>query len=386
MIERWGSSLRHGRRRSARLRRELGIILFLIAIGALAFAGARTLARENEALKRQDARRWFARGGKALEDHQPEEALRALRRASAIDRNDRATQMLLARALRALHRDEEAGDVLSRLSTAQPADVDINLELARLEADRGEVAPAIRHYENAIDSLWTPEAAERQRGVRLELVKLLLKSGAKTRALAHLLVLSGDVPPGPSWHVTLGQFFLTADDTRRALEQFTSALEDEPSNPDALLGAGTAAFTRGNYLSARRYLSAVDTPEATELKASITAILTADPLAARLRQADRYARLLVLLRRARERVTACAATAALTSDAPSAASIDAAIQAALDASNPRHVRRAAELEGLEDGVDLAVRAERATSTCSGGTALDRAIPLIARAHGLTEAP
>ena len=276
--------------------------------------------------------------------------------------------------------------MLSRLSALHPTDVDINLELAHLEADRGDIAAAIRRYESAIESLWTPDAAERQRDVRLELVDLLLKSGMRTRALAHLLVLSGDAPVDSAWQVRLGRLFLTAGDSRRALEQFTAALAREPGDVDAQLGAGTAAFTRGSYGLARRYLAAVDTPVATEMKATMAAIANNDPLAARLRAAGRFARLLVLLQRSRERLAACVTTTPVQADAPTLASIDAAIEAAERAAGSRRVEPPTELEEIEDGIDLALRAQLASSSCSGEVALDRAIPLIARIHGLAEAP
>jgi hypothetical protein len=72
--------------------------------------------------------------------------------------------------------------------------------------------------------------------------------------------------------------------------------------------------------------------------------------------------------------------------APTVANLDEAIQAIEEATGPRRRDRTADLESLEDGVDLAVRAERATAGCPGEDALDRAIPLIAREHGLTEVP
>ena len=85
--------------------------------------------------------------------------MRALRRAAAIDRDNREYQLALAGALAAADDHEAARQVLQRLRDTAPEDAEVNLELARLESRNGDVTGAVRYYQNA---LYGNGAADRQ--------------------------------------------------------------------------------------------------------------------------------------------------------------------------------------------------------------------------------
>src|SRR3954464_4763389 len=142
------------------LHRELLALLLLTAAGIAVFILTRALAGSNAALRRADAAAWHELGRRALEQHDTPRALAALRRASHIDRSNRDVSVSLAKALRAAGEDQEALAVLEELRAARPDDAEVTLELARLEPDRNELPAAIRYYQDALDSLWSPADAE----------------------------------------------------------------------------------------------------------------------------------------------------------------------------------------------------------------------------------
>ena len=84
---------------------------------------------------------------------QTEPAIRALRRATAINRDNRTYRLALAAALAADRQDDAARQVLLGVRELTPEDPDVNVQLARLEG-----APRRSDWDGAV----LPE-----RGVRL---------------------------------------------------------------------------------------------------------------------------------------------------------------------------------------------------------------------------
>jgi hypothetical protein len=113
-------------------------------------------------------------------------------------------------------------------------------------------------------------------------------------------------------------------------------------------------------------------------------VLSNDPLAPRLSAEERTRRLLTDLQHARQRVAAC--LAALSSNPGARAGLDALqreIAAFEPTVSPRAVREQADI--IESGLELVQRTEQQTEPgCAPITARDRALSLIARAHGINE--
>ena len=133
-----------------------------------------------------------------------------------------------------------------------PEAADVNTELARLEARDGDLDEARRYYQSALNAVWSQEQSDVRRGLRLELIHLLLAHNEKSRALAELLLLSANLPDTAASHAEAGQLFLDAGDPHRALDQFARALVLDPSNALALAGAGESAFAEADYTRAHR--------------------------------------------------------------------------------------------------------------------------------------
>jgi tetratricopeptide (TPR) repeat protein len=112
----------------------------------------------------------------------------------------------------------------------------VNLELARLEAARGDANAALRYYHNALYAPWTAEQTDTRRAVRLELIRFLLTTHQSGRAESELVALSTDLPNTPALRLQVGNLFLSVGDNQRALDQFEQALGLAPQ--DAAVPAG----------------------------------------------------------------------------------------------------------------------------------------------------
>ena len=240
-----------------------------------------------------------------------------------------------------------------------------------------------RHYQSALAGVWRPEQDDVRRAVRLELIDFLLMHGERARALSELLVMTANLPEAPAVQVQVGTRLLRAGDPSRALDYFTRVLREEADHPDALAGAGAAAFELGDYARARRYLNAApDTdPRTADLREVTRLVLAADPLDARIGAAERRARAAAAVERAMAVLDTCLAVApgdrrVALGPLHTELQTFASTFAARSRRDPRDVS--------EEGLELAYRVETAIEqACGPATApLDRAILLIGRRHGL----
>jgi tetratricopeptide (TPR) repeat protein len=353
--------------------RETFGLAVLIAVGVTAFVLTRAFASANRQMRLDDAARWSELGEARKQAGAPADAIVALRRAVAIDRDNINYRLALAGALAASGQDEAALQLLISLRQFTPEDPDVNLRLARLEARRQDLTATIQYYQNAIYGLWPAARVDERRSVRRELIEFLLQHDQRSRALSELLILSANLPDDADSQKQIGSLFLKAGDSRRALEHFTRALRFAPDDTDTLRSAGEAAFTAGEYGLARRYLSAVKAlsgPDA-DMREIAHLVMTADPLAPRLKLDERYRRLHMGLVRAAERLAACGASLEPQQEE---------LQAFTDAATRRALADDPDL--IDQGVDLIGTVERAAdATCGGGTASDRAWRAIAARHG-----
>ena len=367
--------------------RELVILIVLAGVTVAAFLVTRGFAASNQALRLEDGRAWYRLGERALQGGDLDTALAALRRATAKDPDDPRYRLALAHALMTGQQDEAARQLLLRLREQQPEDAETNLQLARLEARRGNRLAVGRYYQTAIVGLWRAEQRPTQRQVRTEFIEFLLNHGERDRALSELLVLEASLPDdGPS-QLAAGKMLLAAGDARRAVDHFARVLRLDPNDQDALAGAGEAAFELNDYAGARRYLSALkeDTDRTRELRTVTDFVLDSDPLAPRLAMSERRRRLAASLAQGIRRLEVCQArTPTARLDAGVALEPFLTEARALGAAlNGRD--RLSTSDQIETAFDVVARGERITDrACGSPEPFDRALLLIAKRHGLED--
>jgi tetratricopeptide (TPR) repeat protein len=367
------------RAESTFVHREIVILVVLCALAVVGFVLTRAAARANRALRLRDAAAWYDAGRHQLAGGQTEPAIKALRRATAINRDDRTYRLALAGALAESRQDDAARQVLLGIRESTPEDPEVNVQLARLEARHDDLTGTVRYYQNAVYGSWSADQADARRQVRIELIRYLLAQEQRGRALSELLVLSGNLPDDVRSQTEAGQLFLDAGEPRRALDRFRQALRIDPRSAPALAGAGEAAFEAGDYTGAQRYLRAVDSPSArvSELRAITELVLTHDPLRPGLSLRQRQDRVMAGFRRALAALDDCGARQP-TANHPfellhaEAASLEPELSL-------ERLRRAP--ESIDTALNLIYRMEqRAVDSCGQGSAFDRALLLIVRRH------
>lgn len=369
-------------------------MLLIIVISALVIAlffFTRSMAARNRAMNVKIASTWYRMGQQQLEAGNTAEAIESFRNATTNDHDNAQYTLSLATALAAADHLEEARQSLLRLRAAAPENGEINLNLARLSAREGEMSEAVRYYHNALFGIWPPDQMASQRTkVRTELVGFLLAAGDTSQALSELLILSSDIPDTEQAHNQVGRLFLEANDSQHALEQFTSALQLNGKNADALAGAGEATFDLADYTKARRYLEAAvangsDSPNVMDLLETTKLISSEDPLAARIGTQERIRRLQADLDFASQELQSCIST---KQDDQNSLTMLEALWTEIDQDmqtqfQPRALRR--DPEGFTTGVNLIQRILLATEqVCGESSSLHKALLRIARRHGVSE--
>ena len=367
--------------------RELVLLLVLIAGTAVAFVLTRTAAASNHRMRLADAEELHAAGERDLRAGHVESALTLLRRATAKDPESRTYRLALANAYQAGQQYDRAEQVLTSVRDSTPEDPDVNLQLARLEAQRQDVTQAAHYYENTLAALWNGDPGGRQHQVRLELIHFLTAHGQQSRALSEILAMSAEMPDNPAAHLEAAQLFLDADEPRRAIDQFARVLAADPRNAAALAGTGEAAFALGDYPRARRYLAMApaDNPRVRDLREVTALVFERDPLVARLTTGDRIARLQDAIAQADRRLDTCITSGDADRNAarPSLEQTRSALN--LFAVSLRSNQAIDTRDAIEEGLALVLRAEEAADkACGPGSNLDRALVLIARLHRVGE--
>jgi tetratricopeptide (TPR) repeat protein len=270
----------------------------------------------------------------------------------------------------------------------------INRELALLAARDGDLAAASHYYRNAIEGAWDTAPDANRRGIRLELAELLVRRGTPAQAEAELITLAADMPRDPALHVRVGDLLMQAHQPRRAFDVYTVALRIDPSSRRALQGAGESAFRLTNYVTARRYLTAVAAAEPENMHVrgrldTIAAVLGLDPFRRGLPARERARRAAMAFEIASTRLHACSESLGIS--LPGAAAASPLPEAAIDGLQRlgTEVRETAptlkrnvlsrDPEALDRVMDLIFRIEDACETRCGeaGHGSDQALVLIA---------
>jgi tetratricopeptide (TPR) repeat protein len=241
-------------RRKVILQDSLTFLVLVLATAAL-YAVTSFLFGSFEQRRATLARQYAAQGRAALTQHQPEQAITALRTALSYAPDDPASRLLLAEALaQAGHRDEATNYFLS-LRDLQPADGFINLQLARLAREKGDVPQAIDYYRDATLGNWQGESLAERRTVQLELADYLLANHDLPAARAELLVAAADQPETTQSDTFFGDKLLAAADPVNAFRFYQKAIELDPRNTEALYKSGRLAYQMGDFPTAARFLS-----------------------------------------------------------------------------------------------------------------------------------
>ena len=168
-------------------------------------------------------------------------------------------QLRLAEALLADGRLTEARSYLVNLWDRAPGSGEVNLDLAHVSMQTGDMDQSIRYFRGAISGSWEKEPALQRRKVRLELCEFLLAHRQTSDAQAEIAGLAADTPADDgALHEENGRLFLRAGEPGKALAEFEAALHINPRQSQWLADAGQVAFEDGDYLKAETYFSKAD--------------------------------------------------------------------------------------------------------------------------------
>ncbi|MGH9710397.1 MAG: tetratricopeptide repeat protein, partial [Candidatus Acidiferrales bacterium] len=239
-------------------------------------------------------RQWFKTGEQELKAGQAAAALADFHTALVYSPDDAQIQFQLAEALAAAGRTSEARAYLLELLSHAPSDAPIHLALARISSAGGLEADALRHYHGAIYGVWPKDAEANRLNARLELSRFLIARGNTSIAEAELIALASEIPEhnGASLHAQAGGLFLSIGDANHALAEFRSALTVEHPPADSLRGAGLAAYQLGQFRQAESYLDRAhrlqrDDAEVSQVLDISRLVISADPYARGLNEAER---------------------------------------------------------------------------------------------------
>src|SRR5580698_3335900 len=173
--------------------REPVILALLSALAVVSFLAVGGLSRMYHAQQDALANRWFTRGTGDLKDGHFDRAVADFRAALRYSRDNYDFQLNLAQALIGLKRTDEAYAYLINLWEREPENGLVNLELARIAAQKGDTEHALRYYHDAIYAIWPSGQEVRRRDARLELIDYLLRINARTQAQSELIALAASL-------------------------------------------------------------------------------------------------------------------------------------------------------------------------------------------------
>jgi tetratricopeptide (TPR) repeat protein len=364
------------------LRQQPVMLALLALLGVILFLAVAGLSRAYHAQRDSLGNRWFSRGVADLSARHFDRAVTEFRAALLYSRDNYDYQLNLAEALIGLKRTGEAYSYLVNLWDRQPEDGVVNLELARIAAQRGQTEQAQRYYHNAIYATWPSDQEVKRRDTRLELIEFLLGINARAQAQAELIALEENLGDDPSQQKHVGDLFLRAQDYEHALASYRLSLKSDRHNGAAMAGAGMAAFQLGRYPLAEHYLQAAvagnpsDTQSADRLKTT-ELVLRMDPFRRQISVDERDRIVVEAFATAGKRLSSCAtpkAPAASIASQPSLADSWAKMKPHI---SEQELRRNPDL--VEGAMDLVFEIERQTSaTCGTPDGANLALLLIAK--------
>lgn len=353
----------------------LAIVFFLVVTGLSSAYYAQREALGN---------RWFSRGIADLNATRYGAAVTEFRTALLYSRDNYTYQLNLAEALIGANQPAQAYAYLLNLWDREPEDGLVNLELARIAAEKGQTQQAIRYYHDAVYAVWPSSEEGKRRDARLELIDLFLRLNAKAQAQAELIALSENASDEPAQQERLGDLFMRAGDNEHALAAYRVALKADRHNPAALAGAGDAAFQLGRYPLAEHYLQSAmaanpHDKKSDELLKTTEMVLRMDPLRPDISTAERNRLAMEAFAAAGQRLTNCAVPKNVTPAGQTQPSLSDEWTSLKPRLTPENLRRNPDLAG--SALDLVFRIEKQTSTlCGTPTGTDLALLLISKLH------
>jgi tetratricopeptide (TPR) repeat protein len=324
--------------------------LIAAAIGVLFVADMFLVQLQRSADRAQAEGRY--RDGVALMDRgDPPGAMESFRDALAVQRDDRRYQLALADAALAAGRPTESAAAVAPTLEHDATDAAANLAMARALLAEGKVTEAVAYYHRAIYGHWPPQSGSRRLAVRMELVEVLARRGAREDLLSELLLVQNDAPADSAVRRHLAHLFVLAGSPARATTLFREMLQRQPDDADALGGLGQAEFSGGDYRGAEAdllrasRLAPADTALAHQLD-RVREVRQLDPLVRGLGAHERERRSRRVLTMVADAAAGCPA---LTSAAPVRAVIDSVRSELQRESDARLLDRADQIWAVMPG-------------------------------------
>src|SRR5579885_506389 len=299
------------RTREAWFRRQSVIVLVLVVLAVFFFVITLAVTRAYESQRHKLAAEWFGRGEHDVLSGKPDAAIEEYQTALSYSEDNSEYRLRLAQALAAANHTNEALSYFLTLWEPEPGSGLLNLEIARLEARKGNFLEAMRYFHGAIDGIWDQDQQEHRLQARLEFVDFLLDNHDNTRAQAELIAAIPELPKDTRMEARIAGLFFQAGNYQRALELAREALHLDVHNIQAAAVAGQAAFHLHEYKAAVPYLksaTAADAQDAQSAQMLRTAelVLSEDPFLPGLASAERARRVLHDFEQAGSRLEQCA--------------------------------------------------------------------------------
>ncbi len=360
------------------------VLLAALFVGAaVAFAAVGGLSRLYHTQQDSLGARWYGRGTADLAAKKYDAAAMEFRTALRYARDNYYYQLGLAESLVGLSRSDEARAYLVNLWDREPENGQVNLELARIAAQKDDTEHALRYYHNAVNAAWPASQEMERRAARLELIDYLLQIKANAQAQAELIALDANLGDDPAESARVGDLFVRAQDYDHALGAYRASLKKDRSYHAALAGAARAAYELGEYSAAARNQQAAARRDANDMQSAAllkTAELAVqlDPFQRQLKAAQRNQIVARDFAIAGERLKACGMTAGAAGPVASQPTVGDRWQNLKARVTERGLTRDPDL--ADEAMDVVFEVERQTSACGNAQGSDEALLLIAKAH------
>jgi tetratricopeptide (TPR) repeat protein len=363
---------------------ERRVLLFSLLLLALLFTITAALARTYHAREEGLVSEWFQKGNADLADGKPTQAFEDFRNSLSYGPENTNVQLRLAEALLDDGRFTEARSYLVNLWDRAPGSGQVNLDLAHVSMQTGDLDQSIRYFRGAISGSWEKEPALQRRKVRLELFEFLLSHRQTNDAEAEIAGLAAD---NGALREENGRLFLRVGEPGRALAEFEAALQVNPRQSQWLADAGQVAFEDGDFLKAEAYFSKADREDPSdEIHASLMLVrnvLGNDPFLAGLNDEEQARRTRRDFEQGFDRLRKCAGTRANDSSSDQSPS-DMQLLTKEVQDLQKRINRGFLVKNPEmrnEAMQLVLQIEElASQVCGPATGLDQALMLIEKRH------
>lgn len=290
------------------MRPKFGLITVVLVTIAFFWTVDIFLARVERREMQSEARHDAAQGESLLAAGHADEAVDALRKAQATDRDNSNYALELAQAMMAAGRLDDAGTMLSDALEQTPNNGEANLLEARLMVHRGNLQQAEAYYHRAIYGIWPQNAGMRRIQVRLELANLLASLHSNQELLAELIPLEAEAQHDLAVRSQVAHLYIEAGSPDRAMTAYRALIRDEPANGQNYASLGEAQLALGNYRDAQTsFQSAIKHGDDVQSRLELTTRLNQlDPTPRYLSAATKFTRSDAILELARDNLAGCA--------------------------------------------------------------------------------